>query len=1109
MNNWHQIYSLVLVFALVGATTPLVSWASSDNPISNLNLEKQSKNVRGKVIDEQGNALAGVSVMVKGTQRAVSTDADGHFNITLSEQEQVLVFSMVGYARQELSVDGRTDIQVVLKEDALGLDEVVVTALGINREKKSLGYAAQEVKGEELTQVRSTNFVDGLAGKVAGVTVVGSPSGIGGSSRITIRGDKSLNINANQPLFVVDGVPITNDVFGSSGNSFQEADYSNGASLVNPDDVESVTVLKGANAAALYGSRAANGVILITTKSGKGQKGVGISVSSNVTFENPLVLPKFQNKYGQGVNGEFSFMDGNGGGLNDGVDESWGPLLDGRPIAQFDSPTSNGYRGGDINLVDDGIIGSPADLAMRGDIIPTPWVAHPDNIKNFYQTGTTYTNNIAMAGSNELGDFRLSYTNLDQKGIIPNTDLSRHTFAMNGGYHLTNKLDVRASVNYIKSNSDNRPNLSYGTENIIYLLNGWLGRQIDVSKMKDYWMAGMEDRQQFNYNYNYHDNPYFNLYENTNGLKDNRLFGNITVNYKFNDWLKAFARIGTDYTNQLRDRQRAFSTQRFPFGSFRQAKIVNEERNMDFLLTFNKQVSKDFNLSVNAGANQRVIEGDFLDVNAPQLIIPGIYSLGNARIPLTSEQSAINEKVNSVYGSGQLDYKNFLFLEVTARNDWSSTLTLPVGIPVQGKSSNSYFYPSASFSAVFSDAFQLPDWFSYAKLRVGAAQVGNDTDPYSFAQPFDPRDPYGSYRAFSESGRLPNYDLKPEISTSYEVGTDVRFLNNRIGLDFTFYTVDTRNQILTNVPLSGSSGYTSMVLNAGKIRNWGYEAMLTAIPVKSANGFQWELNINLSANRSKVLELAPGINNYVMANNYVSIEARVGEQMGNMYGLGYKRVEDPNSQYFGQIIYNNDGKPLPTDNIVKLGNYNPDLLAGVRNSFSWKGIQLGALFDFRFGGEIYSHTQTIGRETGALIETLEGRENGYDLDLPGNGVIGPGVVQQPDGSFIPNEVKLSAREWHTSYTLGRSLLEGAIFDASYIKLRELRIGYTLPRRLLGKLPFQDVNLSVIGRNLAVWSDVPHIDPETSSMNGGTIVPGVEAMALPSSRSWGFNLSFKL
>ena len=1070
----------------------------------------QSIEVTGKVTDQQDVGLAGVTINVKGTNRTTVTGTDGSYQLSISTDQEVLVFTAVGYQTQEIPVNGRRSIDVVLDADVRGLEEVVVTALGISRQSKSLGYAAQEVKGDELTQVRTSNFVDGLAGKVAGVTVVGSPSGIGGSSRVTIRGDKSLNINANQPLFVIDGVPITNDLFGSSGRSFQETDYGNGAGLVNPDDVESVSVLKGANASALYGSRAANGVVLITTKSGRGQRGIGISVNSSVTFDNALVLPEFQNRYGQGINGEFSFEDGAGAGLNDGVDESWGPPLDGRLIRQFDSPTSNGYRGGDINLVDDGQIGSAADLAARGDITPTPWIARPDNIKHFYETGATYINNVALSGSNEKGDFRFSYTNFDQTGIVPNTDLKRNTFSLNAGYNLTDKLDVRVSANYVKSNSDNRPNLTYGTENINYLLYGWLGRQVDLEPKKSIWMTGREDIAQFNSNYNYHDNPYFNLGVNTNSLNDNRLYGNVTLNYRFNDWLKAFARIGTDYTDQLRNRRRAFSTQRFPFGTYREARIANEERNMDFLLTFSKPLGA-INLSVNAGGSQRNVRGNSLDVSAPQLIIPGIYSLGNARVALVSEQSNVQKKVNSFYGSAQLDYKDFLFLELTARNDWASSLTVPLGVTATATSTNSYFYPSASLSVVFNGFVNLPSWWSYAKLRTGFAQVGNDTDPYSFAQPYNTLDPFGPYRAFSESGRLPNFNLKPEISASYEVGTELRFLDSRINLDFTYYSVTTRNQILTNVPLTAASGYTSMVLNAGEIRNWGYEAMLGAVPVRSDGGFQWELNFNFSANRSKVLELAPdmGIRNYQMAGRYVSIEAREGGRMGDMYGLGYLRVTDVNSPHFGEIIFNSEGKPLPTPTIVKLGNYNPDWLLGVRNGFAWKGVNVGVLFDIRYGGEVYSHTQVIGRETGSIIETLEGRADGYDLSVDGNGVIGKGVVQNADGSYSPNDVKLPAREWHTSYTLGRSLLEGAIFDASYIKLREISVGYTLPVSVMGRLPFRDVRLSLIGRNIAVWSDVPHIDPETAAMSGGTIVPGVEDMAMPSTRSWGLSLNFRL
>lgn len=1068
----------------------------------------QTRQITGTVTTTaDSTGLPGVTILVKGTAIGTATDADGKYILNVPNQADVLLFSSIGYISQEVSIGNRTEIDVLMVTDVMNLSEVVVTALGIERQERALGYVTQKISADDITQARETNVVNQLAGKIAGVTVVGSPAGVGASSRITIRGERSLNINNNQPLFVVDGLPINNNFVGSSGRDNQEADYGNGAGFLNPDDIESITVLKGANASALYGSRAANGVIVVTTKSGKNTKGVGVSVNSNVTFETPLRLPDYQNVYGQGLGGEFNFVDGAGGGLRDGTDENWGPKMEGQLLVQHDSPTDKGYRAGDTRVP-----GGP------GVATPTPFRRQPDNIRDFFDVGQTYTNNVAVTGSNDKGDFRLSYTNLDQKGIVPNTGLVRNTFNLNGGYKLTDKLTARANVSYIRSNSGNRPNLSYGTENIMYLFNCWFGRHIDIGSLRNYWQPGLEDVQQFNFNYNYHDNPYFNVYENTNGQEVDRIIGNITLSYQFTNWLSIQARTQIDYADELRERQRAFSTQRFPFGSFRRETVENVERNTDLLLQFNKSLNEDFSLSATLGGNQRVVTFDYLDVFAPQLSIPGVYSLNNARVALQYNSNQSEKKVNSLFGSAQIGFRNYLFLDLTARNDWSSALTLPTG--VVGSEDNSYFYPSASLSAVISDMVKLPRVISFARLRAGIAQVGNDTDPYQFAQPYFPQIPWGTEPTFSQSGQIPNLSLKPEISTSQEYGGEIRFLNNRIGLDVTYYRTDSRNQIIF-VPLAPESGATQVVENAGKIRNQGVEVMLNLVPFQNSN-FRWNVDINFSRNRSKVVELTDEISIYQLAGNYFSVEARVGERMGDMYGFGYQRVSsnpadslfyDPTGQYVGQVVIR-DGRPLQTGNTINLGNYNPDWLGGIYNTFTYKGFNLGFLFDIRYGGEVYSHTFVVGREGGQLEETLEGRADGYDLSVEGNGVYAPGAVKSDDGSWHvnggqPTDRELSAREWHTAFTLGRNVLEGAIFDATYVKLREVKFGYTFPDKLFGKLPFRGVNLSFVGRNLALWTDVPHIDPETSSVSGGTIVPGAESVAIPSTRSMGFNLSFKL
>ncbi|MBT1704615.1 SusC/RagA family TonB-linked outer membrane protein [Chryseosolibacter indicus] len=1076
--------------------------------------------ISGRVVSsEDSSPVPGVSVVVKGSAKGTLSDADGNYRISIPDDKAVLIFSFVGYITQEVMVGNQSVVNISLQNDAKELSEVVVTALGLEREKRDLGYSVQEISGDAMTKARETNIGNALAGKVAGVTVVGNPAGVGASSRITIRGERSLNINGNQPLFVVDGVPITNEVFGSSGRNNQEVDYGNGAGLVNPDDVESLTVLKGPAATALYGARGQNGVIIIKTKSGKGTRGE-VAFNSTVTFETPLRLPDYQNVYGQGLNGEFEFKDGNGGGVRDGVDESWGPKMDGQLIRSFDSPTSNGLRGGDVGNLNTqiGPVDLAAQLALRGEITPTPFVARPDNIKDFFDTGVTYTQNVSVSGSNDHGYVRASYTYLDQKGMVPNTDLKRHTFSLSSGYNLTQRLSFQATANYVKNLSDNRPNLSYGTENIMYLLNCWFPRNINIASLRNYWQEGREGLNQFNFNYNYHDNPYFNLYENTNGQEIDRLFGNVSATYKFTDWLKIMARVGTDYSDEFRDRRRAYSTQRYPLGSYREEQIFLQETNADVLLSAHKEISSDVSLQVSLGANAMRRRYNLSDISAPQLTVPGIYSLNNSRVALTYYSYKFERRINSMYAFGQVGFRNYLFLELTARNDWSSTLP----------SDNwSYFYPSASLSLVLSDVVNLQSTpINFAKLRVGYAGVGNDTDAYQLYSTFSAQIPVQGLPAYSESATIANANLKPEQSRSLETGLDVRFFDNRIGLDVTYYRNLSENQII-RVPLSNTTGFSSRVINAGLIENKGVEIMLNLVPVKS-NSFEWNVDVNFSQNRSRVKELykdpesGQEIKNYVIADSYVTVEARVGERMGDMYGIGYQRVSqdpaspyyDPTGQYVGQIVYNSEGKPLPTADKIKLGNYNPDWLAGIYSTFNYRGLTFGFLFDIRHGGKVYSHTQTVGREGGIIKETLEGRANGYDLSLPGNGVTGEGVVPVTDGEgnitgYTPNTTELSAREWHTSITLGRRIIEGMVYDASFVKLREVKFGYTLPSSLTGNLPLKNINISFVARNLFLLTDVPHIDPETASINGGTIVPGVESVAIPSSRSYGFNLSFKL
>ena len=1044
--------------------------------VSNVFSQNTTATIKG-IVEDEGYPLPGASIVVKGTTLGTISGFDGEFEISgIIPNNYELLITFIGYGDNSIEVSLKEsqelDLGVItLKSTTESLDEVVVTALGIKREKKSLGYASQELNSDEVTSSREPNLLNGISGKVAGLQITNSPSGLGGSARVTIRGDASLNINGNSPLFVIDGTPISNEIVGSSGSGTQDVDYGNGASEINPENIESINVLKGPAAAALYGARAANGAIIITTKKGGSEKGkLGISISSGFSIENILLLPDWQNEYGQGNNQQFAFVDGSGSGIADGVDESWGPRLDtGLLIPQFDSPREDGTRGGDY-------------LVSDSPIIATPWVSNPDNTKDFFNTGYTKTNSVSISKSGDLGNIRFSYQNLDQEGVVPNTDLKRNTFNLSSGLNLTDKVTINTNVNYIKADSGNRPSLSYGTESIMYLFI-WYGRQINTNSLRDYWMPGQEDLQQFNYNYNYHDNPFFNVYENTNGQDKDRIYGNVNVNYKVNNNWNIMLRTGRDFYRDLRTKKRAFSTQRFPLGYYREDNVFFEESNTDFLVTYNKKLSEKIGVNVSAGGNQFRQKQDYTQTVAPQLINPGIYSFNNSRKPLEVNVNNQQKRINSLYGFAQFSYDNKLFVDITGRNDWSSTL------PIEN---NSYFYPSVTLSAIASDIFTLPEFVSFAKFRAAYAEVGNDTDPYKLKSFFVNEAPFDDNPVLTESSLIPNANLKPEITSSYEFGVDLRLFKSRVNLDATYYSGDTKNQI---IPISAdiASGYTSKLINVGKVKNYGFEAILGVTPIKTEN-FIWKANFNFSTNKSEVTDL-DGVDYTLTERNGVFIQAREGGSISAIYGRGFKRVEDENSPYFGQKIFNEQGYPVMTSDLVYQGDYAPDYTLGIQNGFKYKAFDFSFLIDTRQGGIVVSRTKTIGSTSGQLQETLVGRETG---------IVGEGVVEVSDGVYEPNTVNIDARTYNNQY-YKRDNVEAAKYDASYTKLREVSLGYTLPKAMLKNLFIQNLRLSVTGRNLALWTDNPHFDPETVSVSGGTLQPGIENMSYPSTRTFTFNL----
>lgn len=1011
----------------------------------------QDRLLKGRILAKDGASLPGASIVVKGSDRGTSANSTGDFSIS-APANATLVVSFIGYKPQEIAVGNQTSFDISLEEDASILSEVIVTALGITREKKALGYSVQEVSGKQMTQARTTNFVNALSGKIAGVQVTGSNGAPGASSRILIRGASSIGSN-NQPLFVVDGIPIDNGNYGSGTG----VDYGNGAASINPDDIENVSVLKGPSAAALYGSRGANGVILITTKSGKGSKGIGVSVNTNTAFDTPFRQPEWQNEYGQGNKGLFSFVDGTGKGVNDGVDESWGPKLDGRLLPQFDSP-----------------------IAADGTRTPTPFIAHPDNVNQFFQTGKTYTNNIAITGGNEKGDFRLSFTDLKQSGILPNTDYKRRTVSLNAGWNLTKKLSIRATGNYVVDGSDNRTNWG------LYFI--WFGRQVDMEKLQTYQAPG--SIYQNNWNYNYWTNPYYVLNLSTKYNKRDRVYGNLAATYKFNNWLTLTARSGTDVYIDRRKTKNAARIDNLngakQYDSYNEEQIFIRESNSDFLLSATHKFG-DFDVAANVGANHRTNYYQRNYMGATELAIPRVWNLGNSRQAKVAENSFTQKEVNSVYAAANIGFRNYLFVDVTARNDWSSALP---------SDNRSYFYPSAAVSAVLTDIFNLNSTvLSFAKLRAGIARVGNDTDAYRLIQAYKYENPWGSTPSLSENNAMLNATLKPELTNSYEIGAEIKLWRNRVGLDVTYYDKESFNQIL-DVNISQSSGFNSKLLNAGRLQNKGIEVQLSATPVKVGD-FQWDIAVNWARNQNKVIELAEGLTTYTLGTvRGMSIEARVGQPYGTFFGQGFLR--DPS----GNIVYDKSGYPQlnPTRRI--LGNFTPKWIGGFQNTFSYKGITLSTLIDVKQGGDIFSQTVNIGRYTGVLAETVVGRETG----IVGDGVVNTGTATEP--VYVPNATKISSEEWHKKY-YSLTNNEATIFDGSYVKLREVKLSYTFSGQVFKKLPFRDLTISAVGRNLLLLrSNVPHIDPETSYYNDGNL-QGIENGQIPTTRTVGFNVSFNL
>ncbi len=1016
----------------------------------------QGATVSGRVSSEGGIPLANASVFIQGMNVGTMTREGGSYSFTVAAanvngQKVTITARLIGYSAQSVEITltpGEITQDFVLSQNAVQLEGMVVTALGITREKRSLGVAQQSINAEELTSARENNIVNSLVGKVAGVNITNAGP-TGGSSRIVIRGANSIAGN-NQPLFVVDGIPIDNSATASStGGGY---DYGNTAQDIDPDNIESISILKGANAAALYGSRAANGAVVITTKRGTGSNGLGIQASQNLTFETPLRLPEFQNKYGQGSGGQFEYIDGKGGGTSDNVNRSWGPPLDGRLIRQW---WSNGE--------------------------PAPWLPHPDRVRDFFRTGRTSTTNASVSAASEKADVRLGITNLDALGMLPTNTVKRFNTSLNAGANVDEKLNVRASIQYVKSSAHNRPGTGYDNRNVMQNVI-WSGRQLDNAKLSDYINPDGTQRAPSNTTV---DNPFWVLYMNSNDDTRDRVIGVGTITYEFNDWLTAAVRSGTDWYRDWRRQRYADGMIGIDYagGAFSESVRFNRETNTDFLLTADRNVTSKLGVTVNVGGNQRVSRYSMSGQGTDHLVIPGTYNIGNSAVIPEVDQVERNRQTNSLYGQAQFAYDNYLFVDVTGRNDWSSTLP---------SSNNSYFYPSVSGSLVFTDAFpsfNLGGLLTYGKLRGGWTQVGNDADPYQLAVTYSASTPFGSIPRFAVPNQVPNANLEPEKTRSWETGLELRFLDDRISLDATYYDKLTSNQIIP-AQVSGASGYTSAVLNAGSVSNKGVEIQLGATPVRSEDGFRWDVNVNFAKNTSRVESLYPGLETVVLASYWsLTVEARQGEAYGALYGTPFLRDDQ------GRLI-TVDGFPQPDPQKRILGHYTPDWTGGIQNRLGYKNFDFSFLFDTKQGGQIFSASNMFGDMSGVFASSLYGRETAQAIE-DGGGLLVPGVNK--DGT--PNTTLVTAQAYFNGLF---QLHEPYVYDASYVKLREVKLGYAVPSSFSGKLGISSAYVALVGRNLWLHTNVPNIDPETAFSSGNA--QGLEHGQFPSARSFGFMLN---
>jgi len=1042
--------SMILLAGALGFNGNAFANPNTGNPA--IDISQQDTKVTGTVEDEFG-PVAGASVVIKGTTTGTMTDMDGHFTLEGVKKGDIIQISFIGFATQDIPYTGQATLNVKLAEDAQKLDEVVVTALGMKRDKKALGYAMQELKGDELLSSREPNLANSLSGKVSGLQIVRSSNGVGGSSKIVLRGNNSLT-GSNQPLIVVDGTPMDNftggvdDVWGNS-------DMGNGLSDINPEDIESMTVLKGASAAALYGSRAGNGVILITTKSGKKNEGLGITVNAGITTESIFLKPDLQNSFGQGSVGAYD----NQSRL------SWGPKAEGQMVSDW--------------------LGRQVPLKTY------------DNIDAFFNTGTSFNEGVSFQQNIKGTSVFSSINRSDDAGITPESKLNKTNITLRATTFLdeAEKWKIDAKVNYINMNAHNRPIQGVNPSNAFNTIYN-LPRSLNVAEFKQdvdeqgnmiWWDASKNPQE----------NPYWVTKYRQNNDTRNRLLGNIALKYAPTNWFDIELRGGTDYYTTTKNEKVYAGGNTTPSGLYNEGSETFYENNYSFLATARKDNLIDrLGGFVSFGGNLMMQKRTKMNASAGELLVPNLFSLNNGINKPTVTSELIRRKMNSLYGSLQLNWDGYLFLDVTARNDWSSTMS---------KANRSYFYPSVSLSGVISDMVpklggQMPEWFTFAKVRASYAEVGNDLDPYQLYNNFTVgKDENGNTTA-APGNVLFDSTVRSELIKSWEAGFDVRFFNNRLGLDAAWYKTNATRQLL-NLPMDPFSGYSSRKVNAGNIQNEGIEISLNGAILDNPKGLSWNSTAQFSLNRNKIIDLYPGVTLYdIKTLDAIQIVAVQGSYYGDIYGQTFQRVEDKNDPNYGKIIVGEDGLPLITTGKSKVGNQSPDWMLGWTNSFAYKGFNLSFLVDFRIGGDLYSATASNLYVRGNAAGTVV---NGNRQDF-----VVPNSVVQTSNGYAENKVPVTHQNyWERIGSTGNyGLPEMFTYDATNIRLRNITLGYDFNRAMLQKTPFQRLRLSATCNN--VWMihyNLPGIDPESVSATN-TNATGFENGAAPTSRSFTFNVT---